>query len=216
MGLGGERDMKRLARARQTHHEQPRLHQHAGDPGIELTEVDLRLRSRRVRLRHRHLDGIHTQLEFAAGDIARDRHFRARRAVFGDQPLPDPPRRMPLLPRHLPIRKQPPVNDLGVAVDHRPPTRRIGPPRRRNRVPQCLAHCSTMRVMLCRQFADRQLPITAVTSDLLEQLHLRPGHFRPPRRQHRREDPNQGGANIRDDTLHPPPASSPPRWGQHS
>ena len=45
LGLSGERDMKRLARARQPHHEQPRLHQHAGDPGIELAEVDLCLRA---------------------------------------------------------------------------------------------------------------------------------------------------------------------------
>jgi hypothetical protein len=53
--LGGERDMERPARARQPHHEHPQLQQDAGDHGVELAEVHLSLRARRMRLRHHDL-----------------------------------------------------------------------------------------------------------------------------------------------------------------
>src|SRR6059058_213770 len=39
------------------------------------------------------------------------RHLGHARAGLGDQPLPDPPGRVPLLARHVPVRQQPPVAD---------------------------------------------------------------------------------------------------------
>ena len=66
-----------------------------------------------MRLRHRDLDPVQAQLGAAAGHIPRHRHLRQRRAVLGDQPLPDPPGRMPLLARQRPgppaaTRRSPP------------------------------------------------------------------------------------------------------------
>jgi hypothetical protein len=49
---------------------------------------------------HDHFDSIQTQLDAPPRDIARHRDLGQRRAVLGDQPLPDPPRRVPLLARH--------------------------------------------------------------------------------------------------------------------
>ena len=43
LGLGGERDVKRFARVRQSHHEHPTLHDQPSDRGVELAEVDLGL-----------------------------------------------------------------------------------------------------------------------------------------------------------------------------
>jgi hypothetical protein len=53
--LGGERDMERPARTRQPQHEQPQLHQHPGDHGMELAEAGPGLRAGLVRLRHHYL-----------------------------------------------------------------------------------------------------------------------------------------------------------------
>ena len=209
--------MERPPRVRQPHHEHPHLHPAAGDSGVELAEVDLGLRTRQMGLRHRHLDPVQPQLDLPPGDIPRDRHLGQARAVLGDQPLPDPPRGMPLLAWHLPISDQPAVDDIGIRVDRRPRPQRIRLARRRNRVAQRLADRPPMHPMPIRQLPDRHLLIVSpVPPDLLEQLHSRPHHSRPPRRRQRRTDPNQGGANIRDDTLHPPPTASPPRRGQHS
>ena len=79
LGLGGERDVERLARVRQPHHEHPQLDHHTGDGRVELTEIDLGLRARRMRLRHHHLDPVQAQLTPAARDITRHRHLSQRR-----------------------------------------------------------------------------------------------------------------------------------------
>ena len=57
LGLGGERDVKRFARVRQSHHEHPALHDQPGDRRVELAEVDLGLSPGQMRLRDRHLRG---------------------------------------------------------------------------------------------------------------------------------------------------------------
>ena len=153
--LGGERDMKGPARARQPHHEHPQLDQHPGDDGVELPEVHLGLRARRVRLRHHDLHLVQAQLGAAAGDIPRHRHLRHARAVLGDQPLPDPPGGMPLLARHVPVRQQPPVDDGRIRADRRPRPRRVRLPRRRHRAGQRLPHRPPVHMMADSQLPDR-------------------------------------------------------------
>jgi hypothetical protein len=200
----------------QAHHEHPQLDPGPGDGGVELAEVDLGLRTGLVGLRHCHLAVIEAELDLAAGDVTGHFHLGQARAVLGDQLLPDPPGRMPLLTRHLAVGDQPAVDDLRVLIDRWPPSRRIRPARRRGRIRQRLPHGAPMQAMPLGQLADRELLDPLVSSDLLEQLHPGPRHLRPPRRQHRRADRNGGGANIRDDTLHPPSARSPPRWSRNS
>jgi hypothetical protein len=94
--------------------------QHPGDLRVELAEVHLGLRARQMRLRHRDLALVQAQLGAAAGHIPRHRHLGQRGTVLGDQPLPDPPGRMPLLARHLPARHQPPIDDRRIRADRRP------------------------------------------------------------------------------------------------
>lgn len=60
-----------------------------------------------------------------------------------------------------------------------------------------------MHPMTLSQLTDRQLLQPSIPPDLLEQLHHRPHPDRPPHRR-RQGDLNEGGANIRDDTPHPP------------
>lgn len=99
LGLGAERDKERLARVRQPHHEHPELDHRSGDRGVELAEVDLRLRASEMRLRDRHLSLLQTEFGPPTGHLARHRHLRQRRLMLGDKALPDPTRGMPLLAR---------------------------------------------------------------------------------------------------------------------
>jgi hypothetical protein len=204
--LGGERDVERPPGVRQPHHEHPQLQPDSGDGCGELAEVDLRLGSRLMGLRHCHLDPVQAEFHLAASDVTRHGHLGQRRTVLDDQALPDPPRGMPLLPRHVPIGEQPAVDDLDVRVDRRTRPPRIRLTRRRYSARQRLPHRAAVHVMPVSELADREPLDPPVSPDLLEQLHSRPRHSRPPRRQHRREDRNHGGATIRDDTLHPPTA----------
>jgi hypothetical protein len=103
--------MKRPPRMRQPHHEHPALQALPGDGRPELAEVDLRLSARQVGLRDRDLHPRQPELGPAAGHIPRHRHLRHDRAVLGDQPLPDPPRGMTLLTRHVPVRQQRAINN---------------------------------------------------------------------------------------------------------
>ena len=117
--LGAVRDVERPAGVRQPHHEDPHSDRHPGDGGVELAEVDLSFRARRVGLRDEHVLGHQPQLDPAAGDVPRDRHLRQGRAVFGDQALPHPPGGVPLLLRHLLVPDEPAVDDLDPRVDRR-------------------------------------------------------------------------------------------------
>ena len=75
LGLGGERNVKGFARVRQSHHEHPALHDHAGDRRVELAEVDLGLGAGQMRLRDRHLMGQQPEFDPAAGHVTRHRHL---------------------------------------------------------------------------------------------------------------------------------------------
>jgi hypothetical protein len=153
--LGRERDMERPARARQPHHEHPQLDQHPGDHGVELPEVHLGLRARRMRLRHHDLHLVQAQLGAAAGHIPRHRHLGQPGALLGDQPLPDPPGRMPLLGRHVPVRQQPLIDHRRIPADRRPGPLRVSLPRRRHRAGQRLPHRPPVHMMPVSQLPDR-------------------------------------------------------------
>jgi hypothetical protein len=67
--LGGERDMKRSARARQSHQEHPALHQRTGDTRPELTEINFGFRARGMDLRDGHLNRLDAQLDTSTSHI---------------------------------------------------------------------------------------------------------------------------------------------------
>lgn len=71
-------------------------------------------------------------------------------------PLPDAAGGMPLLDRHVPVRQQPGIDRLRMRIDRRPRPPRIGLARRRDRAGQRLPHRPPVRIMLLRQFPDRQ------------------------------------------------------------
>ena len=182
LGLGAERHVKGAPRTRQPQHEHPHLHQRARDPRLELPEIDFCFSTCGMRLRHRHLHTVQTQLDPAPRDVAGHRRLRQHRAVLGDQTLPHPPRGMPLLARRVLIGQQP-------AVDHRRPLtqRRLRPchirlSRQRHRIAQRLTHRAPMHLMPHRQRPRRQLLHPTITPDLLEQLHLGPHSPDPQRR----------------------------------
>ena len=171
LGLSGERHVKGFARVRQSHHEHPALHDQSGDRGVKLAEVDLGLSAGQMCLRDRHLAGLQPELHAATGDVTRYRHLRARGLVLGDQTLPDPPGGMALLARGVLVGEEPGIDDRRPLVDRRAGPYRIHLPRRRDRIPEGLAHRPTMHAMTIRQLPDRHVIQTAVSPDLLEQFH---------------------------------------------
>src|SRR5215831_13976341 len=96
-----------------------------------ITNIHSLISARRMRLRDRDLDLVQAQFGAAAGDIPRHRHLSQDRAMFGHQPLPDPPGGMPLLTRYLPVGQQPRIDHRRITLDGRPRPRRINLPRRR-------------------------------------------------------------------------------------
>jgi hypothetical protein len=138
---------------------------------VELAEVDLGFGPWQMLLRHADLNPVQAQLGLAASHIPRHRHLRQRRAVLGDKPLPDPPRGMPLLARHLHIGQQPAINHRRVRVNRRPGPLRIRLARRRDCIIQGLPDRAPVHVMPARQLPDRRSLDPAVFPDLLEQLH---------------------------------------------
>jgi hypothetical protein len=171
LGLGGERDVKRFARVRQSHHEHPALHYQSGDRRVELTEVDLGLRAGLVCLRDRHLALKQSQLDPTACDMTRHRHLRTRRLMLGYEALPDPPGGVPLLARGVLVGDEPGIDHGHPLLDRRAGALRIHLARRRDRVLKGLAHRPAMCAMTIRQLADRQVLEPPVPSDLLEQFH---------------------------------------------
>jgi len=87
----------------------------SGDRGVELPDVDLRLRVSVVGPRNTDLDMDQVGLDAAAGHIPGHGHLRQHCAVFGHQPLPLPLGGMPLRVTHVLVRDQP-----GLNTDSRP------------------------------------------------------------------------------------------------
>lgn len=169
--LRAERDVERTARVRQPHHEHPALHPRAADGGVELTEVDLTLGAGQVGLRDRDLAMVQAELDPAPRHVARHRHLRHLRAVLSDQPLPDPPGGMALLARRVTVSQQPAVDHRGPRVDRRTLSRGITLSRGRLSRLQCLSHRPPVHLVPLGQLADRQLILTSIPPDLLEQFH---------------------------------------------
>jgi len=166
------RDVHRPRRTRQPHHKHVQLQPLSRDHRDEITEIDLRIPARDMRLRHHHLTPIQTDLDLQLVHQRPNRGLRNPSPLLIDQPLPHPPRRVPLLPRRSPIGLQPPADRV-----HPPPRHRTHPirhlPRRRHRIAQRRTHRPAMHPMPRRQLPDRQLLIPTITSDTFELLHPR-------------------------------------------
>ena len=169
--LGGERNVKGLARVRQSHHKHPALHHHTGDRRVELAEVDLCLSPGQMRLRDRHLMGQQPEFDPPAGHVTRHRHLRQRCLMLGDQALPDPPGSMALLARRVLVCDEPGVDHRDPRIDRRPRSNRIHLPRRRDRRRERLTNRPTMHPMTIGKLADRQLIESPVSPDHFEQFH---------------------------------------------
>jgi hypothetical protein len=148
------------------------LHHLPGDRGGELAEIDLRLRRRRMGLRHHHLTAVAADLDPQPRHQIPHRRFPDPCAFLLDQPLPDPAGRMPLLPRRLQILHQPTPDKINMSAQHRRLPRR-GLPRRRDRVRQRLTHRPAVHCMSFRKLPDRQTLTAGIPSDTFELLHSR-------------------------------------------
>ena len=171
LSLGAERDVERPPAVRQAHHEHPHLHQRPADRGVELPEVDLRLRARLMGLRDAYLHLDQVELDPAPGHIPRHAHLRQDGAVLGHQPLPHPPGRVPLLTMHVLVADQPLVDHTGPRVGRRPGPGHVLLTRRRQRGRQRLPHRAAVNLMSLGQLPNRQGLNAPVAPDLLEQLH---------------------------------------------
>ena len=125
-------------RMRQPHHEHVQLQAFSSDDRDEVTEIDLRIRTRKVSLRHRDHASVRADLDLQIVHQRPDRGLRHPSPLLVEQPLPHPPGGVPLLPRLRQIRLQP-------APHHRLPLPDTGrpdrlPPLRRHRVSQRRPH----------------------------------------------------------------------------
>ena len=139
---------------------------------VELAEVDLGLRAGRMVLRDHHLDLVQARARPGGAPTYRDTVTSAhRRAVLGDQPLPDPPGGVPLLARRVLVRDQPAVDHLR-ATDRSPAAARAGYVFRGGGTarPAPDAPCAGAPLPV-RELPDRQSLQPPVPPDLLEQLH---------------------------------------------
>ncbi len=145
---------------------------------LGLAPIDLGRPARRVHLRHEHLRDGQAELAAALAHMIADRRLGDVGAVLVDQPPPDPPRRVPLLPRRAPIGLQDRVDEPDDRLQPRPGSWR----RRllaRLRVVQCLTHQPSVHAELPRHPLDRPDPELILPPDLLEQLHPRPRSHPP-------------------------------------
>ena len=172
LALAREADVDGAPRVGEPHDEHRQLGQHAVEPDADPAEVDLRFLARRMQLgdRHRHPAGL--ELAAHAADVGAHRRLGDGRAAFVDEALPDPSRRVALLARRAQVGDQPLADRRAVRTE---PRRRRGCrlARRRQRRPQRLSHRAPVHAVAARQSANRRAPLTLVSPDMLEQLHLR-------------------------------------------
>ncbi len=183
--LRGEHPVHRPARRRQPQREQEAVGQYSVELHPQISEVDLSLRARRMRLRHERLLDRPARLRRDLGPASRDvvAHRRVRQPrepVLVDQPRQHPPRRVTLLARRVEILAQHRVDQRLRRIKlRRPPHRRL--PRRRHRRLQRLPHRPPTHMMTACQLPDRQPLTLMIPANPLEQLHPRPRHLtRPP------------------------------------
>jgi len=113
LGLDQRRLTERGAGERRAHHEQMHLHRHAAEHDQRLTPVNLSLNPRGVDLRDEHLPDRESPSPASAHGRIDGRRLRDISAKLIHKAPMDPPRRVPLLARRVPIRLKP-------LVDHRP------------------------------------------------------------------------------------------------
>ncbi|MEU8546304.1 hypothetical protein AB0C81_04760 [Streptomyces roseoverticillatus] len=119
-GRGGH-PVHRLAGERQPQREQVDLGHFAGQHGVELPEVHLRLGAGKMRLRHEHrlrpqarlpphlrTSGLHVEADHRIRDVAG--------AVLVDQPIEDSLSSVPLLGRRIQVRLQHAVDQRLVGI----------------------------------------------------------------------------------------------------
>jgi hypothetical protein len=170
LGAVRERHRERRTGMTRTHMKQVDLQLGAGHRDVRLAPVDLGLHPRRMHLRHERLHPFAT-LTTTAVNVFPDRPLSNIGSMLITQPLPDPPRGVPLLARRIPVPVKPRVDQPAIWAELR-----CGPAdrpalHRRQRRHQRLTHRPTMNTMTHRQRPDRQALPVAVPSDLLERLH---------------------------------------------
>ena len=119
LGLVGISEMARLPRVRQPHTKHVQLHDRPRDRGGELAKINLGLGRRRMGLRHHHLAAISANLGPQPRHQIPHRRLPNPGAFLLGQPLPNPPRGMPLLPRRRLILHQPAPNKINIGAGRR-------------------------------------------------------------------------------------------------
>ena len=191
----------------------------AAQPDLRLPPVDLALHARVADQRHEHLADL-TQLPPLVVHIPTDLPPRHHSAVLLNQPLPDPPSRMTLLARRLPIGLQPRIDHRPIRTQlrRRPRLRRaLG---RRDRRLQRLPNGPTMHPMARRQLPDRHPLPRMITPDLLKLLHSAHRSFRTFRSRMTKREPKSSARTevgpVQASTVGPVQTSTPtPSSVQH-
>ena len=172
LALAREADVHRPSRVREPHEEHRQLGQHAVQPDADRAEVGLRLLARGMQLGDGHLRAAGLELAPHARDVGAHRRLGDARAALVHQPLPDAPRGVALLARRAQVGDQPLPDRRLVGTElRRRSARRLA--RRRQRRPERLTHGAPVHAVAPRQLADGHALLAPVTSDMLEQLHLR-------------------------------------------
>ncbi len=173
-----EHPVNGLARVGQAKREQIAGHQLAGQTHRHVAEVDLRLVTRKVRLRHERLHrGLargREDLRLPVGDVAPDHLIGDIGAVLLDQPVEDPGDRVPLLARRVEVRPKHLVDHRLVGIQRRRPRRKLLAGLRPDRV-HGLLHGPPRHVVLALKLAHLHTG-TVITPDRRVQLDL--GHLR--------------------------------------
>ena len=172
LALAREAHVNRPSRVREPHQEHRELGQHAVEPDADPAEVGFRLLARGMQLGDGHLGAAGLELAAQPADAGTDRRLGDRRAVLIDEPLPDPPRRVPLLARRAQVGDEPLPDDLHVRTELRRRSGRLLALRRQRRL-QRLPYRAPVHVVAARQLAYGQPLLSPCPSDMLEQLHPR-------------------------------------------
>jgi hypothetical protein len=177
LGLLAERHHERGAGEAGAHREQMHHRLLAAQQNGRLPPIDLRLDTRIRDQRHEHLADL-PELAALVMHVAVDLPLRHDSAVLLHQPLPDPPGRMALLPRRVPVSLQPAIDDRPIRPELRRRPRPRRPLGRRDRRLQRLTNRPAMHPMTLRQLPDREPLARVIAPDLLELLHSSPCSFR--------------------------------------
>ena len=207
--------MHRLSRVRQPEREQEAARRFAGEHHPHITEIDLRLRARKMVLQHesrlRRPPRLQRDLPAARRHIVP--HARIRQlahAVLVDEPSQHAPGRVTLLAVRGQVLAQHRVDQrfrrIKLRRDHRP--RLAG---RRDSGHQRRSHGAPVHAMALRQRSYRQALSLGVPADRFEQMHARRPH--PGPLQQAENNPSAGHTRAGPSTSSKPPRAC-RQWGQ--